>query len=272
MMKKGIVVITEASTNLGEAFARKLASRGNNLLLIGRKKKRLDALANELEFIHNIRTEVIKADLSENRDMLKVEKKLSERDDIKLLVNNAGFGMTSYFSNTTSARIREMLNLHVLAFTRLIKAVLPQMMRKNKGAIINLSSIAAFVTTPLVNPLYGSTKAYIVAFSKALFMELKEKGHDIKIQALCPGFTKTSFYETEGYRDFNENVIPKWLFISNERIVEDSLNALKKNKAIVIPGKRNRFFLSMVKNKFTFYILKLYYGKRIKRKISIQLL
>ena len=95
---------------------------------------------------------------------------------------------------------------------------------------------------------------------------------NIKVQALCPGFTKTSFYETESYKDFDEDIIPKWLCMTPERVVEDSLAALRKDEVVVVPGKRNKILLFFLRNSLTLSILKLYYGKRIKRKMSIELL
>jgi short-subunit dehydrogenase len=154
-----------------------------------------------------------------------------------MLVNNAGFGTTGHFSRVDIAKSAAMIAVHVLAPTRLAHAALSTMIARNKGTIINVASPAAFVLFP-GNTTYSATKHYLITFSEGLNSELEGTG--IKVQALCPGFTRSGFHSTEEFKRAKSKSFPNWLWMSAEKVVELSLEALDKKQVVFVPGFINR--------------------------------
>lgn len=229
----GTALITGASSGIGDSYARQLAARGYHLLLTARREERLRALATELVQKHTIKTEVLAADLTQDADLSRLEQRIQACSDFSLLVNNAGFGTGGLFYKTDIAKQLAMINVHVTAPVRLARAALPQMMNRRSGALINVASVAAFAAVP-TGSMYGSTKAWMVSWSRALSEELRP--HNIKVQALCPGFTHTGFHETPEYKNFDRAVIPSFLWMSSDYVVTTSLKALERDQVICIPG------------------------------------
>jgi short-subunit dehydrogenase len=146
-----------------------------------------------------------------------------------------------------------MINVHVIASTRFTWVALQGMLEHNRGTIINVSSMAAFLPFPIaVN--YCSTKAYLNMFSESLQNQLKDT--NITVQALCPGFTYTGFHDTVEYKDFDRKMIPKWLWMTSEEVVEQSLKALSGKKVIFIPGVKNRILVWLMRNTITSCVLR----------------
>lgn len=226
-------LITGASAGLGEEFARQLAASGTHLILTARREDRLEALAADLEKQFGISAEIIPADLIETSDIELLEKRIAETPDLDLLINNAGFGRIGRFSTRPIEPSLEMAQVHVAAFVRLAHAALSGMIARNRGALINVSSIAAFST--LSGAMYSSTKALQVTFSLSLQNELH--GTDIRIQALCPGFTHTEFHQVMG---MDKSAIPAFLWMTAEKVVRISLRSLRRRKVVCIPGFGNR--------------------------------
>jgi short-subunit dehydrogenase len=252
--KLGRALITGASSGIGEVFARKLASRGYDLIISARRKELLEKLAGELENENQVRVEVIVADLAREEGIQVLEKRLSAESDIEILVNNAGFGVIGFFADSDPAKNVSMINVHVMAATRLTRAALPGMIERNRGSIINISSVAGFFHSRS-SVLYCSTKSYLTHFSKALHNELKDTG--VKVQALCPGYTRTGFHHTEEYANFDVSRISRWLWMSAEEVVETSLKALGNGKVIVIPGIKYRFAVWLYNNMLTSWLVKM---------------
>jgi len=188
-----LAVVTGASSGLGEVFARKLAARAFRLLLVARREERLGALAASLGSNH----ETMSADLTKEEDLERLARRLDTSADLELLVNNAGFGTKGLFWETDYGRQMEMHKLHVMATLRLTRAALPGMVKRNLGAVINVSSVAAFFRSR-GNASYCATKGWINDFTEALYLELKATRSAVKMQALCPGFTYTEFHDTMG--------------------------------------------------------------------------
>ncbi len=243
--KKNFALITGASSGIGEAFARKLASQGYNLIIIARRKKRLQSLAAELQEKHSIRIEVLAADLTMEQDISKIEKKIAELNDISILVNNAGFGTRGYFAEVDITKSVNMIKVHIITSTRLTKAVLPQMIKQNSGAIINLGTLAVGLPNPGVT-VYTATKSYLSNFSKSLQSEMNKKDLNIKIQVLCPGLTQTDFFNTEelGYQTLDSE--DEYDIQLPDEVVEESLASLTKEGVIVVPGSKNRKIRSLM--------------------------
>jgi short-subunit dehydrogenase len=231
MTEKGpTALITGASSGLGAAFARQLAARGYGLILVARRVDKLISLAEEMEEIHKVEIEILPADLASNIGIQKIEKRIRALKRLDLLVNSAGYGLVGEFSRQSIEKNLDMLQVHCAAPMRLAHAALPGMIARQSGEIINVASISAF--TPMVgNVQYSATKSYLVTFSKAL--QLENRRHGIKIQALCPGFFHSEFHEV---MRANKKAIPAWLFMQADEVARRSLAALKRKNVVYVPG------------------------------------
>ena len=234
---KRTAAITGAAGGLGAAFARKLAQRGYDLVVIDRRDEDNRRLADELMRAHGIKAEAITANLTEEAAVKGLAQRLAAMPTLELLVNNAGFGLAKYVVDADIERHLDMIRVHVLASVRLTCTVLPGMVQRNRGAIINVSSLCAWTPCAGVVP-YSSTKAYLTTFSLALQDELR--GTNVRIQALCPGFVHTGFHDTEDMRNFDPQQIPRFLWLEADDVAECSLKHLSRKRVIVIPGLVNR--------------------------------
>jgi short-subunit dehydrogenase len=231
--------ITGASSGIGEAFARKLAERGYNLIITARRKELLEQLSAELTDRHHVEVQVVVADLAKENDLQKTESHLKRKKDLEILINNAGYGIHSAFTKVEPKRWHEMIYVHILASTRLCHAALTIMKPRNKGYIINVSSVAALI--PVAGVVYTGTKSYLNNFSRLLQQELRPTG--IKIQALCPGFTHSGFHDTDEYENWERSTVPAPFWMTTERVVDTSLKALSRKKVVVVPGFLNRILV-----------------------------
>jgi short-subunit dehydrogenase len=242
MGDRKLALVTGASGGIGAAFARELASRGYDLVLVARREERLAALAAELRERHAISAEVLAADLSQPADVERVAQRIAGLETLEMLINNAGFGTTGRFFKVDLARHLDMIHVHVVASVRFCQAALPGMVARGRGAIVNVASVAAFF--PLVgNAMYSATKRFLVTFSQALQMELAGTG--VKVQALCPGFTHTEFHDAPEFERFRRTSIPRFAWMSAEDVVAGSLGALKRNRVVYIPGFKNRLLVAL---------------------------
>jgi short-subunit dehydrogenase len=243
--KPGTALITGTSSGIGEAFARKLAAQGYDLVLVARRKNRLEDLAQELKHNDAVTVRIIVADLANEQDMTRVENHIRKTEDLNMLINNAGFGTPGAFADIAIEKTINMINVHVIASTRFTWMALQGMLIRDWGVIINVSSMAAFLPFPTAVS-YCSTKAYLNMFSESLQNQLKDT--NITVQVLCPGFTYTGFHDTAEYKDFDRTRIPEWLWMTSEEVVEQSLKALSGKKVIFIPGVKNRILVWLMKN------------------------
>ncbi len=232
-------LITGASAGIGAEFAKQLAARGRPLVLVARRGDRLEEMAKNL----GVPCEVIVADLAAESGLSAVEQRLG-KGDVDLLINNAGFGTRGLFWEADSEGQDRMHRLHVIATMRLCRAALPHMVRRGRGGIINVSSVAAFGRTP-GNASYCATKAWMNAFTEGLYMELKVRDSGVRVQALCPGFTYTEFHDVLGV---DRSPAPKGWWLTAERVVADSLKGLDRGQLIVVPGLRYRLLVHLLKH------------------------
>ncbi len=223
-----VALITGASSGIGETFARKLAERGYDLILVARRGERLSELARQLPTT----VQPLVADLVTESGLEAVEKAIRDCPRLELLVNNAGFGTLGYFWAADPEGQRNMYLLHVMATVRLTQAALGLLVKRNSGAVINVSSVAAFSTNP-GNVSYCSTKAWMNSFTEGLDIELRDARSEVRVQALCPGFTYTEFHDTLGV---DRRGIPDWLWLKAADVVEASLRELDGGRVIVVPG------------------------------------
>ena len=228
-MKK-VALITGASAGLGVDFARQLSARGHRLVLVARRKDRLDALAEELG---NARALAI--DLSKANAATKVMADLEAAgEEVEVLVNNAGFGLIGRFAKRDPKQLRRMIDLNVGALTDLCRAVAPRMIERKSGSILNVASTAAFQPGPNM-AVYFATKAFVLSLSEALHEELKP--HGVRVTCLCPGPTRTEFGEVAG---FGGSGLFERVAMESPRVVEIGLKARDRNKAVVVAGALNR--------------------------------
>jgi len=241
-----VALVTGTSSGIGEAFARLLASQGYNLFIVARREEQLQQLSHELENKYSIKGESISLDLSKENDIVTLEKRITESNKISMLINNAGFGTRGVFVDVDINKSVNMIKVHIIASIRLIKAVLPQMIERNSGTIINVSTLTADFPNPGY-VVYTATKAFLNSFSKTLQLELKEKNLNITVQSLCPGLTKTNFFSTEEWNlESADDFFDEYKAMSPERVVEESLTSLSKGTVVVIPGSKNRQIHSLM--------------------------
>lgn len=240
-------LITGASSGIGEAFARRLAREGYNVVLVARRQEKLDALAEDLKKRHAVYAQSVVADLSKDADIDRIAgmaSDMSETGKLDLLINNAGFGVTGSFVNQTMKDQNDMINVHVTATMRLTRTVLPGMIKANRGGIINVASVAGWFPLP-GNVNYSATKRYIITFSEALQTELMESG--VFVQALCPGFTYSEFHDTAPFRTtgFRRDSFPPFMWQTADQVAQASLNSLGSGEATVVPGIHNRVLVGL---------------------------
>lgn len=226
----GVALITGASAGLGAEFARQLSNRGYRLVLAARRKDRLDSLAAELG---NARP--VEIDLSRDGSAAELIRNLSDSGEtVELLVNNAGFGLHGRFDKANPKRLRQMVDLNCGALTDLCREVLPSMVERGSGAILNVASTAAFQAGPGM-AVYFATKAYVLSLSEALHEEVRRSG--VRVTALCPGPTRTEFGEVAGFK--GNGAFDRYA-MDSETVVRAGLDALDRNKAVAVTGTLNK--------------------------------
>ena len=184
-------LITGATSGIGRAFAGALAAQGSNLILTGRRQALLEQTAAGLRAQYGVQVTVLPAELSDERDICRIEA-LIRATQLDLLVNNAGFGLRGCFQDGPLEPYLQMERVHIGCTVRLTYAALEQMCARDSGAIINVASDAAYMIVP-ANAFYSGTKAFIKQFSEGLYLDLRGRGSHVRVQALCPGLTRTDF-------------------------------------------------------------------------------
>jgi short-subunit dehydrogenase len=239
-----LALITGASSGIGAAFAWELASRGNDLILVARRRDRLEEMARAIEQKFGIAAGIVAADLATEEGLGVVEQRITVEDNLELLVNNAGFGTRGLFFRADVQGQDQIHRLHVLATVRLTHAALNGMVRRGKGGIINVSSVAAFWQSP-GSVSYCATKCWMNSFTEGLAMELRVAGSAVKMQALCPGYTRSEFHDAAG---MDRKLIAESLWMSAEEVVAASLEGLHRGKLVVVPGLRYRMVVFFMKH------------------------
>ena len=229
-----LALITGASSGLGAVFATKLAARGYDLILVARRTEKLKSFNN---------AEIIAADLGTKEGTNAVVAAIERNPQLELLVNNAGFGTKGRFWETDLAGQEQMHQLHIMAVMRLTRAALAGMVPRASGAVINVSSVAAFGTSE-GNVSYCATKAWMNSFTLGLDVELRALESPVKVQALCPGFTITEFHDTMGV---SRSPIPGFLWLKADDVVEASLSGLNRNNPILVPTWKYKFVVACMK-------------------------
>lgn len=225
-------LVTGPTAGIGQAFARQLAARGHDLVLVARDEERLTALAEEVRRQHGVDAEVLVADLTDRAHLARVEQRVADPErPVHLLVNNAGFGHRRPFLENSVEDEQAMLDVLVTAPLRLCHAALGAMVARGDGAVVNVSSVAGF----LPRGTYSAAKAYVTSMSRWADATYRDGG--VRVMALCPGFTKTEFHAR---MDVSRSSAPRWMWLDADRLVRDALADLDAGKSLSIPSKRYR--------------------------------
>jgi uncharacterized protein len=225
-------LITGASSGIGAAFARKLAARGRNVLLVARSEDKLITLCNELGRLTSIRAQYVALDLQRPEAPLQLWEETKNRGlEIEMLINNAGFGSMGDFAKLDLNRELEMIQLNITALIELTHRFLVPMRERKQGTIINVASTAGFQGVPYM-ATYAATKAFVLSFSEALWEE--NRRHGVHVMAVCPGVTETNFFEAAGM-----DHPPMRIIQTPEDVVETTLRAMARRKSTVISGWAN---------------------------------
>ncbi len=220
-------LVTGATAGIGAAFARQLAARGHDLVLVARDAARLESAAQQLRS-YGVQVEVLSADLADDAGCAAVEERCKAGVDV--LVNNAGLGTKGDFHEIDLVHEEHMLRVNVRAVMRLTHAALPSMVARGSGAIVNVSSVAGFAPGTRA-ATYSASKAYVTNFSESLHLQYGE--HGVKVLALCPGFTRTEFHSRA---EMDISGVPARLWLDAEEVVATALSDLDKGKSLSVPG------------------------------------
>lgn len=231
-------LITGASSGIGAEFARQLAGRGCDLILVARRAGRMEDLVRELP--PGGAHEIVTADLSTLEGVaLVVERIRTAAPRLEYLVNNAGFGVRGMFAGSEAGPHEQMHRLHVMATVSLTHAALAGMLARERGAIINVASVAGFALSA-GSVSYNATKHWMNVFSEGLYLELRLANSPVRVQALCPGYTYSEFHDVA---EMDRAAVPKSLWLTAPFVVRESLRGLERNQAFVIPDWRYRWFV-----------------------------
>ena len=226
MTRTPLAVVTGPTAGIGRCFATTLAGQGYDLCLISRDRARLEELAAELTRTHGISVEVLALDLSDPSGRGQAAEYVSTHS-VDMLVNNAGFGLKSSFWKTPIADERRILDVMVTAVMELCHAALPGMRERGSGTIINVSSIASWITSGT----YSAAKSWVTVFSESL--NRQSDGSGVNVIAVCPGYVRTEFHDRAA---MNMTKVPGWMWLTPQQVVDQALRDAKKNKAISVAG------------------------------------
>lgn len=238
-------LVTGTSSGIGAEFASRLAGRGMHLIMAARSTDKMNALAEELLTKHGTKCHIVTIDLSEHGAGQRLSDEVAKLEaeqgiTVELLVNNAGIGMIGDIDTTDPDAVQSMIRLNVCTLTDLTYRLLPGMLKRGHGAIINVASTAAFQPVAFMSA-YSASKTYVLHFSEALWAEARSRG--VTVMALCPGVTETEFFSAAG--------VPNWLSKhaahTPQKIVRSALSALEKRRQYVVPGWRDYLMSLLVR-------------------------
>jgi short-subunit dehydrogenase len=234
-------LVTGASSGIGKAFAELLAEKGYALVLTARRGDRLDELGTALRQRHGVETHTIVADLSEPDASGRIAAELQHRQlTIDVLVNNAGYGVPGSYVNVTWPDHSRFMQVMVTAVLDLTYRLLPSMIERGWGRVINIASVAGMVPSPAGHTLYGASKAFLIRFSEALASENMARG--VNVTAVCPGFTYSEFHDVLGTRD-RMNKMPKLLWLSADDVAREGYEAVMRGDSVVVNGRIYQFLV-----------------------------
>jgi len=238
-------LVTGASAGIGLAFAQVFAERGFDLVVTARRGDRLEALAGELAAQHGTRTKVVVADLADPAAPARIVADIEAAGiTIDALVNNAGYGVPGSYRSTRWEQQRDFIQVMVTAVAELTHRLLPGMLSRGYGRIVNVASLAGLVPSPAGHTLYGASKALLIKFSQALAQEVGP--HGVHVTAVCPGFTYSEFHDVTGTRD-RVGRLPSFLWMDARSVALQGYDAVEAGRPIVVTGRVNRVIAALAK-------------------------
>jgi hypothetical protein len=238
-------LVTGASAGIGAQFARSLAAKGANVVLTARRTDKLAALADELRKAYGVETRVIAADLADPKAPQAIFDALGKDGvGVDILINNAGYGLPGTYLASDWSTHRDFIEVMVTSYAHLVRLALPGMRKRGFGRIIQVASVAGLVPGSAGHTMYGASKAFLVSFSQSLANECV--GVDIKVSALCPGFTYSEFHDANGTRGLVSQ-LPKYMFMDAEPVVEGAIAAVERRHVVYVPGAWNKFVVGLMK-------------------------
>jgi short-subunit dehydrogenase len=230
IQSQGTALVTGASSGIGAIYAERLAARGFDLLLVARDEQRLEAAASKLRAEYGAQVEVLKADLTQKDDVLKLEQRLRSDSSISLLLNNAGVAADGLLANADMDQLERLIQLNVTTVTRLASAAAASFGKAGRGSIINIASVVALFPERF-NATYSASKAYVLSLTQSLNAELEGTG--VKVQAVLPGVTRTEIWERSG---IDATRIPAEMVMEAGEMVDAALAGLDQGELITIPS------------------------------------
>ncbi len=244
-MTRRLCLVTGASAGIGEAFARLYARNGHDLVLTARRAERLETLAEELRERHGADVQIIPADLAEPGAVDQIIAAIEARGrDVDVLINNAGYGLPGAYAETTWSDQQAFLQVLLTSVCEMTHKLLPGMLSRGYGRIVNVASLAGLIPGMPGATLYGPTKAFLVRFSQALGVETLGTG--VHVTALCPGFTYSEFHDANGTRA-NMGGIPKWMWLDSDTVAELGYRAVEAGQAVRVTGAPNKLIAAICK-------------------------
>ncbi|NWA62206.1 SDR family oxidoreductase [Pantoea sp. B9002] len=229
-MSQQLALITGASSGIGATYAKQLAARGTNLILVARDAARLNLLAQSLREAHDVEVSVLAADLTNHDDLQRVDREIQQNKAITQLVNNAGMTVEGEFIDGDIAKIQKMLTLNIVALTQLAHTAAQAFRARRNGTIVNIASVLALVNES-ANGAYNASKAYVLSLTRNLHRELAESG--VRMQAVLPGLTRTEIFERAG-KSIND--LPAEMLMEVDDLVSAALRGLDAGELVTIPS------------------------------------
>jgi short-subunit dehydrogenase len=245
-MTRRLCLVTGASAGIGAAFARVYAGAGYDVALTARRGERLEALADEIRLRYGVETLTIAADLADPgaADHL-IEQIAAHGRMVDALVNNAGYGLPNAYAATTWDDQRAFLQVLVVAVCELTHKLLPGMIERKFGRIVNVASLAGLTPGTAGQTLYAASKAFLIRFSQSLHLETRDQG--VHVSALCPGFTYSEFHDVTETREQVTRNIPAWLWLGADEVAAAGYEAAEANRPICVPGAPNKALAALSK-------------------------
>ena len=245
-MDRRLALVTGASAGIGAAFARILASHGYDVALTARRAERLEKLAEEISLRYGVETLTIAADLAEVEAPGQILDHLTAHGrTVDALVNNAGYGLPGAYAETRWEDQRAFIQVMMTAPADLAHRVLPGMIQRRFGRIVNVASLAGLVPGSAGHTLYGATKSFLVRFSQSLHLETQ--AHGVHVSALCPGFTFSEFHDVNGTRAQISRSTPPWLWLGADEVAAAGYEAVEANRPVCVPGAPNKVIAAVAK-------------------------
>ncbi len=245
MDERMTALVTGASAGIGKAFADVFGKYGFNLILTARRADRLEAIATELSAKHRVQAHTVAADLADPAAVARLVGEIKARGlRVDALINNAGFGVPGAYASTPWEKQRDFLQVLVTAPCELAHRLLPDMIARKRGYVINVASLAGILPGTAGATLYGASKSFMIQFSRSLHLETEK--HGIHVTAVCPGFTYSEFHDVTGTRE-QVSKMPKYMWMTAEQVAEEGYQAMMRKKAVHVNGTVNKGFALLAK-------------------------